>query len=287
MNFNPNLFAKLEDGYGYNKIRKENILNPYVNFHNYTDTQSLKDVLVSESIQMRGVEVYYIRREYVNLDLIFGEDPSSRFEKAYKIAAYISSFEGYEGQRDFFSKFGMQVNDEITFQINPNLFKYQTDGKIPLEGDLVYFPMGNALFEVVWVEGKDPFYQSGTNSIMTVNCSKFIYSGEKLDAKVKVPISMQREIDAEDLGLDLSALTDFDEPVYLYTDELNPVNDLDGIIDIKKGEFAEDRVIRNESSEYVDPENFDPINADPHLIPIPDMSDPLIPPPSNSPFADF
>lgn len=283
MVYNPNLFAKLESGLGYNKTRKEEILNPYVNFFKHTNTQSLKDVLVSESIQMRGVELYYIRRDYVNLDLIFGEDPSSRFEKAYKIAAYISTFESYEGQRDFFSKFGMQVNDEITFQVNPNLFKYQADGKIPLEGDLVYFPMGNALFEVTWVEGKDPFYQNGTNSVMTVTCSKFVYSGEKLDAKVKIPTFS----DDEDLGLDLDALTDFEEPMFTHTDELNAVNNLDGIVDIKMAEFSEDRVIEQEAREFVDRSNFDPINAQPDLIPIPDMSDPLPIPIKNNPFDDF
>lgn len=273
--FNPNLFAKLESGTGYNKTRAEQILNPYVQFHSHQNTQSLKDVLVSESIQMRGVEVYYIRRKLVNLDYIFGEDTQSRFENAFKIAAYISSYDGYEGQRDFFSKFGMQVNDEVTLQVNPGLFKYQADGEIPLEGDLIYFPMGNALFEVVWVEGKDPFYQSGTNSIMTLSCSKFIYSGEKIDAKVKSNVQPINEY-----GLDLDDLTDF-EPEYIEDTSLDAVNALDGVLDIRKNQFIEDRQIEEESSEFVSRDNYDPINADPHPVPIPGTTKP------SNPFDDF
>lgn len=276
MIYNPTLFAKLESGEGYNKTREESITNPYVNFFNHANTQSLQDTLVAESIQMRGVECYYIRREYVNLDLVFGEDPSSSFKKAYKIATYIQSFDSYEGQRDFFSKFGMQVNDEITFQVNPSLFKLQSDGKLPMEGDLIYFPMGNALFELTWVENKQPFYQTGTNSIITITASKFIYSGEKLDAKVKTKVESE-----DDFGLDLSELTTF-EPSYTYEEDLvlAPVNNLDGVVDIKKAEYAEDRQMRVEASEFVDKSNFQPVNASP-------LPNPLTPPSGFNPFDDF
>lgn len=271
--FNPDLFAKLESGEGYNKTREKSILNPFVNFHRHENTQSLKDTLVAESIQMRGIECFYMRREYVNLDLIFGEDTQSKFERAFKIAAYVKSFEGYEGQRDFFSKYGQQVNDEIILQVNPGLFKYQADGKIPLEGDLIYMPMGNALFEVVWVEGKDPFYQTGTNSIMTIHCSKFVYSGEKLAPKVKVGHGMAPTSPAcdGDIGLDLEEITRFE-----LTDELNPVYNLDGLTDIKKAQYAEDTQFYREGSEFIDRSNFDPING---------AGQPMIIP--NNPFSDF
>ena len=270
--FNPDLFAKLESGEGYNRTHDKSILNPYVNFHNHTNTQSLKDMLVAESIQMRGVECFYLRREYVNLDLIFGEDPQSKFERAFKFATYVKSYEGYEGQRDFFGKFGMQVNDEIQLQINPGLFKYQTDGKLPLEGDLIYAPMFNALFEIVWVEQCEPFFQAGTNSIMSIHASKFIYSGEKIAPKVKVGHGMPPSADpACDMGLDLEEITRFE-----MTDELNPVYRIDGMSDIKKAAYAEDTQIYREASEFVDRSNFDPINGG---------GDPLIIP--NSPFTDF
>lgn len=282
--YNPNLFARLESGDGYNKTRENDVLNPYVNFFKHANTQSLQDTLVAESIQMRGVECYYIRRELVNLDLILGEDPSSKFEKAYKISTYIQSFEGYEGQRDFFGRFGMQVNDEITFQVNPALFKIQTDDKLPIEGDLIYFPMGNALFELVWVEKKQPFYQSGVNSIITITASKFIYSGEKLNAKVKSRPEPEPVPPCPDPygDLDLDELTDFEpiEPSFEDDPLLAPVNNLDGIADTNKAQYAEDGVMRREASEFVSVDNFEPVNAPP-------LPDPFKNPNGFNPFDDF
>ena len=98
---------------------------------------------------MKGIEVYYMRREFVKLDLLFGEDMQSKFNKAYRVAMYLESFEGYEGRQEFFSKFGMSVNDEAQFTISPELFNRQADGDKAREGDLIYFPMNNAIFEVL------------------------------------------------------------------------------------------------------------------------------------------
>lgn len=274
--FNPTMFAQLESGLGYNRIRDEDVTNRYVNFNNHENTQSLHDMLVSESIQMRGVECYYIRRELVSPDFIFGEDPQSRFEKAYKTAMYIQSFDGYEGQRDFFSKFGMQVNDEMSLQINPGLFKHQTDGELPKEGDLIYFAMGNALFEVVWVEPFTPFYQAGRNPVMTLTASKFIYSGEHLDPKVKNRPDPTESLPCMDeFGLDLNELTTFD-----YEPELDPVGRLNGIPDIKKEQYSEDNQFYEEGSEFIDPINFNPINGS-------GKTPTMFPPKSTSPFDEF
>lgn len=280
--YNPNLFAKLESGKGYDKIKRENVLNPYVNFYNYADTQSLQDTLIAESIQMRGVECFYLRREFVNLDLIFGEDVQSKFEKAYRIATYIKSYEGFEGQHEFFSKFGMQVNDELVFQVNPGLFKYQADGALPREGDLVYFPMGNTLFELTWVEPFVPFYHNGVNTTITMYATKFIYSGERLNPKVKeIIVPEPRD---ENHGLNFNELTSLDglmealpeTTAFVDTDELTPVHMLNGLADTQLNQFEEDTVIKNEASKYVDPENYKPING---------SGSPFVF--NNSPFDDF
>lgn len=257
--FNPGLFAQLENKNGYNKTYEESVLNPFVNFNKHANTQSLSDVLIAESIQMRGVECFYIRREFVNLDKILGEDPNSKFEKSYKIAMYIQTFDGFEGQQDFFSRFGMQVNDELNFQVNPNLFKYQADGELPREGDLIYFPMNNSLFELVWVEANKPFHQVGQSSIMSITASKFIYSGEDLgNIKVK---SGPGQV-APDDELDLDELTSFvDIPTFIDDDELNPVKRLNGIGDIKKEQYEEDAQFFNDGDKFIDDITFDPING--------------------------
>lgn len=70
--FDSTLFARLESQKDYENTRRTEILNPYVNFNRHTNTQTLADIMVAESIQMRGVEMYYIPREFVKPDMIFG-----------------------------------------------------------------------------------------------------------------------------------------------------------------------------------------------------------------------
>lgn len=231
--YDKNLFAKLENRTGYSQTNETEILNPYVNFNHYKNSQILADVLVAESIQMRGVECYYVPREYASPDLVFGEDLKNKFTKAWKFAAYLNSFEGYEGAKSFFSNFGMQVQDEVTLSINPNLFKHQVNGKEPKEGDLIYFPMDNSLFEINWVEPYDPFYQLGQNAIRKITAGKFIYSGEEIN-----PVLQKNE------GINIPEFSEL---------ELNPVRNLNSIHDINIDQYAEVDQINSEAKEYVEP----------------------------------
>lgn len=229
--YNSNLFAKLEDNSGYAKTNSEEILNKYVNFNHYTNVQTLADVLVAESIQMRGIELYFLPRQFNNPDLIFGEDPTSSFNKAWMFAAYLNSFDGYSGDNTFFSKFGMSVNDEVTLTINPNLFKHQTNGTEPISGDLIYFPMDNSLFEITWVEPYDPFYQVGQNAMRKITAQKYIYSGEE----------MRPELQRNE-GINIPEFSELD---------LEPIKNIDGLADINKDQYAESKAINDEAKLYV------------------------------------
>lgn len=231
--YDSSLFAKLESNEGYHKTNETQILNPYVNFMKHGNTQELADVLVQETIQMRGLELYYIPREYANLDLLFGEDPNSKFTKAWKFAAYLDSFEGYSGDNSFISSFGYQVNDQVKFIINPSLFKHQVNGKEPIEGDLIYFPMDNSLFEINWVEPYTPFYQVGKNAQRQIVAEKFIYSGEELNPELQ-----------KNQGIEIDEFSALD---------LEPVKNLDGLADITSDEYSEVKQINKEAKEFVQP----------------------------------
>ncbi|ASD52075.1 head closure Hc2 [Pseudomonas phage PspYZU05] len=237
--YNSSLFARLENNTGYSKTNESEILNPYVNFHEYANAHTLADSLIAESIQMRGVRCYFIPREFVKPDMLFGEDLQNKFTKAWAFAAYLDSFEGYSGSNSFFSKFGMQVNDEITLSINPGLFKHQTNGTEPKEGDLIYFQMDNSLFEITWVEPYNPFYQVGQNGIRKITAQKFIYSGEEIKPELQVNDGIHIP---EFFGL-----------------ELDPVNNLDGLSDIDITPYAETDEINSESDEFI--KAFDVVNA--------------------------
>lgn len=245
--FNNTLFARLESQKDYENTRQTEILNPYVNFNGHTNTQTLADVMVAESIQMRGVELYYIPREFVKPDMIFGEDVQSKFTKAWKFAAYINSFEGYEGAGNFFSSFGYQANDEIQFTVNPNLFKHQVDGNEPKAGDLIYIPMSNDLFEINYLEPYQPWFQNGANAMRKITAEKFVYSGEELRPELQ-----------RNEGINVDEFAELD---------LAPITNLDGLTDINIDQYKEDKQFRSEGQDFIQP--FDPING------------------VGSPFADF
>lgn len=215
------MFAKLETE------KKTGILNPYVNFQS-KESQQLHTILIRECIQMRGVECYYIRRDVVKLDRIFGEDVNSRFENAYRFATYINNYESYEAQNEFFSKFGVQANDELTIVIEPELFKEQADDALPREGDLFFFKTDNALFEITYVDKNKPFLQYGNNAVLTISAQKFIYSGEKIS-------------DVSFSGDDVE-LNDF----------LNGIRDLDGLSDISKNPYSEHDQLEMEAEDITE-----------------------------------
>ena len=109
----------------------------------------------------------------------------SKFDDSFRIEAYISTFDGYGGQGDILSKFGVRSTDEITFVISKeryadfitpkiNLFKDQVKtADRPQEGDLVYFPATSAFFEIQFVEHEQPFYQQSNLPTYKLSCTRF------------------------------------------------------------------------------------------------------------------
>lgn len=192
----------------------------------------LYDSIVSEAIQSRGVECIYIKRDLQNVDIVFGEDPRSKFTEWYKFTAYVESFDGWQGDQDLFTKFGFTINDEMTLSINPNLFMHQTDGLSAREGDLIYFPLANSLFELTWVEREDPWYAMGTLPIRKLKAQKFIYSGEEIN------LSTENIVDSVD------GLFTIDE------DDIERINNLDGRWDIMSNEGAEIEQVQTEVDKF-------------------------------------
>ena len=159
--------------------------------------QRLVQDLINEQLQMFGVEVTYIPRKFVNRQTVLEEVQQSMFDDNFSIEAYVNTFEGYGGQGDIMTKFGMSLRDELVVTISRERFEdfvgaFLTalpDDEIivdtrPREGDLVYFPLGQRLFEVKFVEHEDPFYQLGKNYVYQLKCELFEYEGEVIDTTI-------------------------------------------------------------------------------------------------------
>ena len=160
-------------------------VNPY--FKDYTGEQDLLNDLVIETIKATGRDVVYIPRQYMNLEQTLGEDTQgSKFTKGYPIEMYLSDVQQFGGQRDIVSKFGIQLTDRINLVLSRTRFQQEVCSKEPeierpREGDLIYFPMMEYLFEINFVEDKQPFFQFGKLTTYNLTCEVFNYSYETIN----------------------------------------------------------------------------------------------------------
>jgi hypothetical protein len=119
-------------------------------------------------------------------DILYGEDPVKKFTQAFNVEMYLSSSEGYEGQQDFFSKFGLEIRDSVRVILSKRSFEERVPQNTftrPREGDLVYIPFLNGtgeLYEITFVEQAKDFHQLGRQNpyFYELKMEKFKYSQE-------------------------------------------------------------------------------------------------------------
>ena len=144
---------------------------------------NLLDDLVIESIRMYGVDMVYFTRTLGAVDEILNEDDLPVFNAAYDMEMYVKNVDGFAGEGDFLSKFGLTIRDQVTFSVAFRTFERYTTrvdpSKIrPNEGDLIYFPLSNEFFEIMHVEHESVFYQMGSLNVYDLKCEMFEYSNE-------------------------------------------------------------------------------------------------------------
>ena len=170
------------------------MLNPFF-LQGSKSEQGLIQDLINEQLRMYGVEVYYLPRKYLTEKTIIKEVIESSFDNAYPIEAYVENFDGYGDNTTILSKFGIQALNELTIIISKERFeeyitpliKDQSNIKLssrPKEGDIIYFPLGDRLFEIKFVEHEQPFYQLQKNYVYTLKCELFRYEDEIIDTGI-------------------------------------------------------------------------------------------------------
>lgn len=169
-------------------------LNPYF-LQGASSEQRLVQDLINEQLKMYGQDVVYMPRQLINEKTIIKEVLVSKFDDSFRIEAYISNFNGFGGQGDILSKFGVKTSDELTLIISKERYEDfispflmdDPDIKVatrPQEGDLIYLPIDNGLFEIKYVEGKVPFYQLNNLYVYELRCEIFRYEDEIIDTTI-------------------------------------------------------------------------------------------------------
>jgi hypothetical protein len=150
--------------------------------------QNLYEDIVIESLKMYGQDVYYLPRTVVSEDTILNEDIKSVFSDAYIIEMYIANIDGFEGDGNLLSKFGVEIRDQANFIVSKRRWEqyvgyHNNDVEYhrPAEGDLIYLPLSQSLFEIRFVEHESPFYQLSNLPTYTLQCELFEYSGETIN----------------------------------------------------------------------------------------------------------
>ena len=170
-------------------------VSTYFQQSDYIAEQELIDDLVEESIKIHGIDVSYLPRTLVATDQLYAEDVASKFTKAHSIEMYVESIDGFGGEGDIIGQFGVEIRDQLILSVSQRRW---TDLDIndrvrPYEGDLIYFPLNDKLFEIRFVEHEKVFYQLGNLPLYTLTCELFEYSHEDIDTGVPQIDDIEKE----------------------------------------------------------------------------------------------
>lgn len=215
--------------------------NFFINNFNSSQEQRLLEDLIIESIRFYGQDMQYIPRVLNKYDDVYGADDQSSYERAYPIEMYIKSIDGFSGDGDFLSKFGIEIRNQVVFSMAQRIFTQEvgvsTNQTRPNEGDLIYFPLNQKVFQIKYVNKFEMFYQLGALQTWEVTCELFEYSGEKLSTGIP-------EIDELELKFSTNVF-DFaikDELDRMITDELSKII-------INEGKSVDDLIVLDDSDE--------------------------------------
>lgn len=159
-------------------------------FRNYdsSNEQDLLHDLIIEAIKIYGEDMYYVPRELKRYDRLYGEDAISEYNRAILVELYIKSVDGFTGDGSFMSKFGLQIRDQAVFSIAQRVFSAEvstlTGQTRPNEGDLIYFPLNQKCFKIMYVKRQEFFYPLGTIPTWEITVELFDYGNERFNTGI-------------------------------------------------------------------------------------------------------
>jgi hypothetical protein len=172
--------------------------NPYISQTHRPEQNLYEDILI-ESIKFYGQDIYYLPRELVEREEIFLDSIQSKFSDAYKVEVYIENTDAFDGEGDLFTKFGIELRDQATFVIARRRWQELIGDRLtekhfrPREGDVIFLPLTQSLFEVKKVETESPFYQLSQLPQFRMQCELFEFSDEDFDTGIEIIDQVEEE----------------------------------------------------------------------------------------------
>lgn len=204
--------------------------------------------------------MYYVPRTINNYDAIYGADDQSSYDTAYMVEMYIKSVDGFSGDGNFLSKFGLEIRDRVIFSVAQRIFSEEvgmhSNQVRPNEGDLIYFPLNRKCFQIKYVNKQEMFYQLGALQTWEVTCELFEYSGETLNTGIPEIDMLQTKFDTNQFTFAIRS----DNDGSIITDEEGSILILEGSSMDDLIPAAENDEIQRESDLFVDFTSYDPFS---------------------------
>jgi hypothetical protein len=233
--------------------------NFYFNNFQNSQEQLLIENLIIESIKIYGQDMYYIPRVIMNKDDIYGADDISEYNRVYPVEFYIKSVDGFTGDGNFMSKFGLEIRDQVVFSIAQRVFYEEVglDSNLlrPNEGDLIHFPLNNKLFKIMYVNKFEMFYQLGALQTWEITCELFEYSSEKFNTGIPAIDSIQ-----QNLSLNIFDWALLDEDGERILDENNDYIVMENFTLETIDALADNSFIQSETDDFLDFTEKDPFS---------------------------
>lgn len=212
-------------------------------FNNFQASQEqyLLENLIIEAIKIYGQDMFYIPRKLNNYDSVYGADDVSSYDVAYPIEMYIKSIDGFSGDGEFLSKFGIEIRNQVVFSVSRRIFSEEigqnTTQVRPNEGDIIYFPLNQRAFVIRYVNKYEMYYQLGALQTWEMTCEVFEYSNEQFSTGIEEIDSLQVMYNTDILNWSIKT-----EDGLMVTDE-------DGNYLIQEGHAMEDVVVAADNDE--------------------------------------
>lgn len=227
-------------------------ISSYFNNFYATNEQSLLENLVVESIKHYGMDMIYLPRNNEDYDPLYGSSDIVLFKDYYTVEMFIKSVDGFGGDGNFMSKFGLEIRDQVTLVVARKSFDISvgttSNLKRPREGDLIYFPLNDKCFEIKFADDKPTFYQLGMLQSYNLTCELYEYSSEKFETGITAIDKLEKKYTQ---NVYKNLLLDVDD--YMLTDQDGTILLIDTFEDdgVSQNVVDDSEIIQNQADDFL------------------------------------